>query len=450
MRKLLLLIALLGGVASSFGQCDDSTLTNGLVAYYPFNADVNDYSGYTNNGQYITYNSTNTNAVYGTGRLGEGCLLFDGLSSVQVNAANLNLTNITLTVWVKPTADGVQGDRYILHRDSPGNNNGSTQWHIGWNNVTPPGYNRFYSRFVFNQNPNSDIATPALSTNNWYQVVSMFDGTNQSLYINGTLVSNNQVTGFTLKYVASNMIIGMLDSQTANGFIGSINDIRIYNRALSSNEITALYNLESGSSWVSFFSSTLPTNSVFYSSLAANTEFATALAATITSNPSIYGLFIGQQGTQGLQGIQGPAGPQGPVGVFDPTVLTNTSFLNSLASNTTFVNALASNPVFLRALAQSLTTTNTDTNYGIASKGIQKLTFAAIPPQTYKPLKKIILNAISSAKLPITYTCANHAIGTINGRVLQLEGSGTTTVTATQAGSQYDNPASATQTLIVH
>jgi hypothetical protein len=196
----------------------------------------------------------------------------------------------------------------------------------------------------------------------------------------------------------------------------------------------------------SYLESTLPTNPVFYSSLAANAEFATALASTITSNPSIYGLFTGPEGPQGPTGVRGPQGPVGPQGIQGDAAAASSQ---DLLTNTPFLQALATNQVFLTALAQSLTTTNTSTNYGVASKLVQTLSFTTIPVQTYKSGKTITLRATSSAKLPITFTCSDPAIGTIQGNVLRLQGSGSATVTATQAGDPYNNPATATRPLVV-
>ena len=79
--------------------------------------------------------------------------------------------------------------------------------------------------------------------------------------------------------------------------------------------------------WISGF---LPTNQAFCTSLASSTDFLSDLVYSLTSNPSTYGILKqgpqGIQGTIGLTGPAGPQGPQGPIGVFDPTVLTNTSF----------------------------------------------------------------------------------------------------------------------------
>ena len=152
----------------------------------------------------------------------------------------------------------------------------------------------------------------------------------------------------------------------------------------------------------------------------------------------------GAIGPQGPQGVAGPTGPQGPIG---PQGVAGVGTPQNLLTNNSFLVDLASNPVFLSVLAKSLTTTNS--NYSIASKLNQMVTFTPIPQQTYKRGKTITLNATSSGSLPIIYTCENKNMGTIVGNVLQLLGTGSTTVTASQVGNQYYNPAIATQPLVV-
>jgi Ethanolamine utilization protein EutJ (predicted chaperonin) len=82
-------------------------------------------------------------------------------------------------------------------------------------------------------------------------------------------------------------------------------------------------------------------------------------------------------------------------------------------------------------------------------QAVQTLKFSAIPPQTYSTFKTYTLNVTSSANLPITYTVANTGVAIVSNNVLLLQGTGTTTVTANQAGTTVFQPASATQTLIV-
>jgi len=211
--------------------------TNGLVLFYPLNGNANDVSGNNRNG-------AATGVASGTDRFGAtgGSLFFNGNSKIEVNVGSLPLTNLTLSVWMKPTADGRHGSRYVLHRSSPGTGNGSSQWNISWNKDTVPGYNRICTRLVLDGNAESDLTTGELATNNWYQAVVTFDGAVQRLFVNGSLIATNSRPGMVPRYVNDNFVVGMApEFGTATGFIGFLDDVRIFNRALSVAEVGELY-----------------------------------------------------------------------------------------------------------------------------------------------------------------------------------------------------------------
>jgi hypothetical protein len=77
--------------------------------------------------------------------------------------------------------------------------------------------------------------------NQWYYVAFTRDGVgNWSLYVNGAAISHG--TGFTNSVgTSTNWQIGVMRGGGSNWF-GSIDDVRIYNRALSAAEISAMYN----------------------------------------------------------------------------------------------------------------------------------------------------------------------------------------------------------------
>jgi len=107
------------------------------------------------------------------------------------------------------------------------------------------------------------------------------------------------------------------------------------------------------------------------------------------------------------------------------------------------------NPAFISAIAsQILSASNND---GLAVKQSQSLNFPAIPAQTITPTSSLTLNVISSAnQTPIIFTSGNTAVATVSNNVLKLLGSGSTTITASQAGNSLYNPVTATQPLVVN
>jgi len=266
-----------------------------------------------------------------------------------------------------------------------------------------------------------------------------------NVFSNCTNLTTINATEDLLRYLAENLTALGLSQQAVNGF-------------------TPLTTETSLSSLVSGFL----TNNSFLSGVASNTNFLGALAAAITSSPRTYGILqqgpaglngtngatgpVGPQGPQGIQGLPGATGatgPQGPAGlngsngatgVFDPTVLTNTAFLTGLASN----------PVFLNALSDQIK--NGSNNYGIVVRQNQTLNFPAIGPITYSTNSRVTLAATSSSGLSsITYSVANSSVATItSNNILVINGAGSTTVTASQAGTPLYYPVSATQNLKVN
>ena len=476
----------------SFGfrvaSIDDSWLTNGLVAWYPLQGNANDYSG---NGH-----SFLTPPLFGTDRFGisNSAAVFNASTPIST-APFTNSNTLFVSFWFNITnTPSIYGERIILHgsynifdwNDPAAASFGIAIWSDG----------RYAVSWLDSNRIGQDIKLPAgtLIQNRWYQAFFSSDGTTVKFGLNGQTIGSKSST---IMQVSEPLVIGGESSYYFNS--GSIDDIRFYNRALSSNEVTALYNLEShpycnghwendeaseAAAWVNYFSSNLPSNSGFYSALAANPNFLSALANAFTSSPSTYGILqqgpqgiqgpiglsglkgnTGASGLQGIQGIQGPIGAvgpqgpkgdkgdtgaigpigltglqgiQGPVGVFDPTVLTNTAFLQSLATNSTFLNALST---------QIKTGLN---NYGLAVKQNQSLNFPVIPPQTLTPTSTVTINVTSSAnQTPITYSSGNTAVATVSNNILKLIGSGSTTIIASQAGNNLYNPISVSQPLVV-
>ena len=444
MKKIILSTLIVIGVIASASAQIGTTLTNGLIAFYPFKGDFNDRSGNSNNLTQITEGIT-----FGTNRFGcpNSSINISTTNDYLQSANEIGLNgnpNFTESFWYKFNSDAGPNSGSVI---SFGSENG---------NGTGNGIS-IYSSGFYNWGSSDDFAYYfPVTLNAWHHFVVTYSGliTGTQVYMDGVLVSSNagfhaiQLNTSSYNFSPSALTIGSPHSWMYQyGFVGSIDDVRIYSRTLSSNEVLALYKYESdlGAQWLSYLSQNLPTNSAFFSALAANTNFVSALATSITSSPSAYGILQqGPQGPQGIQGIQGPAGKNGTsgavgaTGTFDPTVLTNTAFLTGLASNPVFLNAIST---------QILSGSN---NYGIAVKQTQSLNFPAIATLTITPGKKFTNTVTASTALPVTQIVGNTAIAAVSNNVLTILGAGSTTVTVSQAGNALYNPATASQPLIVN
>ncbi|MCX6923139.1 MAG: immunoglobulin domain-containing protein, partial [Verrucomicrobia bacterium] len=83
--------------------------------------------------------------------------------------------------------------------------------------------------------------TASLYVNQWSHYVGVFDGTNLSLYLNGTRAGSPVVAPGQIVPSGNNLQIGHDPSSTARYFNGLIDEASVYNTALSSNQIQAIY-----------------------------------------------------------------------------------------------------------------------------------------------------------------------------------------------------------------
>jgi hypothetical protein len=204
----------------------------GLVGYWNFNegatTQAGDFSGYQRNGAI-------TEASWVAGKLGNA-LSFDGsndtvtLTSVPVNTTS-NATN-TISFWMYKKAGG--GNVYSMAV-------GFTAYDLGFYDS---GVNHY---FGFNTGAGDlyGITNPGFE-DEWVHVVALVrngDAKLNKIYINGVEQTLSQKAGTTgSKTITQNMRISGWYTDTSYKFNGYIDDVRIYNRALSAAEVAGLYN----------------------------------------------------------------------------------------------------------------------------------------------------------------------------------------------------------------
>ena len=217
-------------------------LFNGLVGYWAMNetswngtsGEVKDNSVSGNNGISTCYGGGCTVATTTTGKYGNGGN-FDGNSAhgyVSISSAPANGNNdYTFSAWIKPNNFGAS-NTIISEFDNPG---GSSNVLIRFMTTTTSKlwcgtYNNGYSAVASNT---------SLSAGQWVHVVCTKSGTTGSLYINGVLDNTGTLGNVTV----TDTRIGAGENVSPPYIMnGTIDDTRIYNRALSASEISQLYN----------------------------------------------------------------------------------------------------------------------------------------------------------------------------------------------------------------
>jgi len=207
----------------------------GLVAYYPFNGNAKDESGNWSDGKVVGATLTEDRHD-GRGK----AYSFDGVDD-YISLGDLDLTgSLTLNAWIN--SDVIKGDHYhdIIHKKQSLNfragGKGNTKGKL-LGNVNSEGNARSYS-------------SSTLSIGIWQMMTMVFDANTGTLklYVEGqdkTVVNNAGPGGARQNNFA--MHIGSYSDPSLSSnewFHGSIDDVRIYNRALSAEEVKALYDLE--------------------------------------------------------------------------------------------------------------------------------------------------------------------------------------------------------------
>ena len=215
-------------------------LKKGLVACYPFNANAKDESGNNNNG-------TVNGATLTTDRFGKAnsAYNFDGSSYISVSPDQFKNQTYTYATWVyldKLPADGENNT--LIAIGGPG---GDQVLSLANNYATVALYGFQLGTYNIGTPPNSNSWTGVQpDTKKWYHVVGVRDNTSVKLYINGILnsanIANANTGGTSPSYGNSTtFIIGSRGASYVQAITGVLDDIYIYNRPLSPEEVTALY-----------------------------------------------------------------------------------------------------------------------------------------------------------------------------------------------------------------
>ena len=204
------------------------TFSAGLLAYYPFTGNANDQSG-------NHYDGTVVGAELAPDRFGvpERAYHFSRPASyIQVPIDFKNSQKVTVSAWIKLDAnESAQG---FFTRDDF--ERGISLWY------SPSGY------FQFTVGANRGFVGASYSTTptlgRWYFLTGTYDGTAIKLFLDGAEVASTDY-GDGISYLATGMNwIGNDSLNPASMLRGAIDEVRVYSRALSEDEIAALHALE--------------------------------------------------------------------------------------------------------------------------------------------------------------------------------------------------------------
>jgi hypothetical protein len=219
-----------------------------LVAWYTFNGDTKDHSGNNND---VNFNSATP--TVGKDGVANTAYLFDGSSYMTVpNSALINPTGaITIIAVVKVSGfyDGVCHSNRIISKGFNDFANG--RYVLGFDDQPYWQYNgcdkpvketkqSFYGSFGDTQTGAAGVTNLAIHVKKekWYTLAYTFDGKRSKFYVNGVLQAAN-VKSTTFTPNTNSLFIGRNeDPAYPYYFNGVIDELRIYNVALTQNKIT--------------------------------------------------------------------------------------------------------------------------------------------------------------------------------------------------------------------
>ena len=226
------------------GQTSQKTnSSNGLVAYYPFDGNANDYSGNGNHG--IIQDNNKVTPTTGVDGKSNSAYMFSGGNIKVPNSPTLKFSReCTFSAFVKPTQK-MSSNRQPCHcviaksYDQVGitmmqfyieDNKITMDWGLHGNNQT----NKWVSH-------NNAVGLNGNYFNKWVHFAIVVDNTKAKFYINGQLMYEQTVTtpDFFSTINNQDLFIGK-NSVNWYGLMGAIDEVRIYNRALSANDIKKL------------------------------------------------------------------------------------------------------------------------------------------------------------------------------------------------------------------
>ena len=238
MKKLFSIIA----IVSTFLIVNSvlADINEGLVAYYPFNGNADDQTGNGHNG--TVYGATLTN---GHLENDNGAYNFDGNDYIEI-PGNQNLYpgnhDYSISVWIKSSARPSQFMNIVYNQES-------------WSNdavvlsLSPSGQ----VTWVFHDNNGGGMCridtTQTVTDGEWHHISAIRNRSKNvsQVYIDSILAGEAQDTNANVVIPLRNKLyIGKRGNiKSERYFNGVIDEVRIYNKALSNNDIQELYNKNS-------------------------------------------------------------------------------------------------------------------------------------------------------------------------------------------------------------
>jgi hypothetical protein len=357
------------------------------------------------------------------------CRSFNGTNAV-IQVGNFgSFTNMSVSTWIYRTGGPASRQSIVSYKESGGG------FVLSLNESNPSEYPRIWLNQGGWQNKEQGVAIPL---NTWIHLAATYDAATLTLYRDGVQVATGAIAG-NMTSPTANTGIGARNSWDQHWFQGLIDDVRIYQRALSTNEVQVL---AAGCPTPTGLTATFATTTAIlnwtapagvdpgykynvkratvqggyptgtYTTIAPGIS-GTTYTDTITPGTNYY--YVVSAVSAAESGDSNEAGP--PV-----TALPNTGLFTTESGATTSFNVTFTSPAPAGGSTVQVVSNNT-------AEGVVSTTFAGATPITDG--FQVVVAAGSSPTIPVTVTGVNDLVA---------DGAQPYTVTVTASGVGFTIP----------
>ncbi|MBT4763486.1 DUF2341 domain-containing protein [bacterium] len=237
------------GVGVGIGQRPQQYLSQGLIGYWKMDgtgwdgtpAEVIDSSGAGSHGTSSTVTASTT-AKFG------GSSEFNGTSS-YIDLADLDIydfgsNDFTVSAWARRRDDPINYQNQIITKWNTGASPGTNEWGLntgsGGSTSKTPGF-----AFESGTTAYTAVSSDEIASQEWYHVLGMRKGEYIYIYVDGEEKASTYIGSIAVNNASGRSLeIGRIAA--GYEFDGNIDEVRVYNRSLSSREVRDLYNWAPG------------------------------------------------------------------------------------------------------------------------------------------------------------------------------------------------------------
>jgi len=234
MKKVIIILAALLCVSNLNAQTECVTPPSGLISWWPGNGNANDSVG-SNPG------TLQNGATFAPSLVGQA-FSFDGEDDyIRVaDSDNLRPSQLTVEAWVKSSV--IPSMHYFIVAKS--DQDAYHGYELGVTSAAQrpgEGRGRFLVLGSSNTNYGDAIGSTYLLDGNFHHIAGTYDGSALKLYVDGKLETLTTWSG-PITYTTHDLFIGTRQNSYGDVFKGVIDEVSLYNRALSDQEIAGIYN----------------------------------------------------------------------------------------------------------------------------------------------------------------------------------------------------------------